>query len=352
LNVMFNSGMKGYSGSRGMLGALRARGPRPNLIEELLNMSDAEGCAAYLRQSPFLEGLDTGNSLADLQRALRSACFAFGRKLALFLGGPALGVIETHLLRYGVWNLKALLRQCVTRSAGDTSDNLYPTAICYVPPRQRALLDSPEKVVALAEGTALEKSAKIAIELYQRGEKDLFLFELALDREYMLMLWSAARRVNLAEGSRLRSAIVVPRLGLNAIIWGLWLKSYHAMPAEKIMTLLALPAELVRPGPYLKFLQTGDASRIEGAKELMVARKQMAEAGMPQDVTAWHRLARKYLWARLNTRTLGIAFDISSLVTNLMKWEYVVDDAIAVTTGKALGLKREEIVPLLVTQAA
>lgn len=349
---VFNAGTRGYSGSRGMLGALRARGPRAGLVEELLNMSDAESCAAHLRQSPFLDGIDSGSSLADLQRALRSACVIFGRKLTIFLGGPARRMIETHLLRYGVWNVKVLFRRSVMPAGDGISDDLYPSAACYVPPRQRATIDSPEKVVGLTEGSRLEKATRIAYETYQKGEKDLFLFELALDREYLLGVWDAAQRVNLTEGSRLRRTLIVPGLGLNAIIWGLWLRSYHGMAAEEVMTLLTLPAKLVRTEAYLKFLQTGDPAVVEGAREVTAAGRFLAAAGAPQDVPAWHRLSRRYLWGRLNSRSMGIVFDISSLVMNLMKWEFVVDDAITVVTAKSLGLKREEIGPLLATQAA
>jgi vacuolar-type H+-ATPase subunit C/Vma6 len=335
-----------------MLGALRARAPQPALIEELLNMSDADGCAAYLRQSPFLEGVETGNSQRELERALRIASITFARKLSIFLGGPARGLVQAFMLRYGVWNLKALFRGAVGARVDGASDFLYPGVPCYVSPRQRATIDVPEKAIALCEGGPLEKPARMAFDVYEKGEKDLFLFELTLDREYAITVWAAASRVNLTEGARLRRSLVAPALGLNAIIWGMWLKAYHAMSPEEAVTLLTVPSELIRPDSFVRFMQTGDVSAIVGDREVTAAGRHLAASAQPSDVAAWQRLSRRYMWSRLNNKAFGIVFDICSIVTALMKWEYIVDDAIAVTSGKALGMSREDIEPLLATRAA
>lgn len=349
---MFNSGVRGYSGARGMLGALRARAPQPGLIEELLGMSDAEGCASYLRQSPFLDGVDTGSGQRELERALRVASVTFARKLSIFLGGAARGLVQTHMLRYGIWNLKALFRGALGGGVGQGNDSLYPGVPCYVSPRQRASIDAPEKAIAHCEGGPLEKVARAAFDIYEKGEKDLFLFELTLDREYMAMLWSAASRLNMVEGGRLRRSIVAPALGLNAMMWGMWLKTYHAASAEEAVTLLTVPTDLIRPDSFVRFIQSGDISAIVGDHEVTAAGRQVAASAPPADVASWQKLSRRYMWKRLNNKTFGIVFDICSIATALMKWDYIVDDAIAVTSGKALGMSREQIEPLLATRAA
>jgi len=349
---VLNAGIRGYSGARGVLGALKARAPQAQLVEELLGMSDAESCASRLRALSFLEGVESGAGQADLERALRTACIVFGKKLTRFLAGPAGGFIETLLLRYGAYNLKVLFREALTKRVGAGGMALYPLAPFYVSGRQRATLDTVEKVASLAEGTKLGEGARLAYEVYKERGEDLFFFEFTLDREYASLLWSAAERVNLTEGHRLRERLVIPYLGTNAIVWGLWLKRYRGMGAVEIMNLLPVPAGVMNPASYLRLVQAKEPGEVAGAIESARLLRFLGKTEVPADVSAWQKTARRFVWETVSARDLGIIFDISTLAVALVRWELIVDDCITVASGKGLGLAREQIEPLLATRAA
>jgi vacuolar-type H+-ATPase subunit C/Vma6 len=349
---MLNAGIKGYSGARGLLGALKARGPRPALVEDLLNMSDAANCASYLRSLPFVQGVDTGASAGELEKGLRAACMVFGRKLSSFLGGASQDFMESYLLRYSVENVRVLFRRALVGQAQAGGEPLYPQAEVYASPRERASLDAVEKVVDFTKGTALEKPVQAAYELYHAAGGDVFIFELSLDAQYANMLWAAANRVYLYEGSRLLRRVVIPQLSTNAVVWGMWLKVHHGMKPEEIMTRLHVPADVIRPDRYLGIIKAEDAGAAAAAVKAGPLREFLAAKEPLGDVALWHRLSRRYIWGLLGARELGILFDITTLVIALMRWEFIVDDAITVTAAKSMGLGRDEIVPLLTTQAA
>ncbi len=347
---MFNAGIKGYSGARGILGALRARAPHAGLVEQLLSTSDAGSCASQLRSLDLLRELTPGPSPADLEKNLRTGCIIFTRKITNFVGGPAKRFIDAYTLRYAFHNLKVLFRDALTRRT-DFPDNLYPRTALYVDSRRRAALDTPEKVIAHAVGTPLEKPANLAYDVYQNASNDLFLFELALDREYALLLWQAAKRVNLSQGRRLKK-LVRPYLALNAVVWGLWLKINRSMSPEEIMNLLPVPSDIIGPGAYLDILRSGKTQDIADAVGVAAPGLSLGDVSAPADVTAWHRLARRLTWNSLAAKKLTVIFDISTLMIAIMRWEFVVDDLITVTAAKSLGLAREEIAQMLATVVA
>jgi len=348
---MLNAGMRGYSAARGLVGALKARAPHPDLVEELLAMSDAQACASHLGALPFVHGIEGADSLAGTEHALRTACVVFAQRVTRFLTGPASEFLSTYLLHYGVYNVKVLFRAALSGVKEEGREALYPIRHLYVPSRERLTLDAPEKVVAFTEGTRLEKPVKVAYEMY-KNSGDLFTFELSLDREYALMLWEASRAINMAEGQRLRRSVIVPSLGVNAIVWALWLKTHRAMSAEQIMNIVPLPARIIPMDTFVLMVQAGNFAGVARMARVGVLARFLARHGTPADVSSWHRLSRRFVWSSINSRGLSAVFDIATLVSTLMKWEFIVDDAITVTAGKAAGLGPDDIVPLLATKAA
>ena len=71
---------------------------------------------------------------------------------------------------------------------------------------------------------------------------------------------------------------------------------------------------------------------------------------LPKDLVGLHRAARRFTWRLLASPKKSMRFDISTLVAALMRWEFIVEDAITVTGARAVGLTRDEIEPLLATQ--
>jgi vacuolar-type H+-ATPase subunit C/Vma6 len=348
---MFNAGLRGYSAARGLVGALRARAPYPDLVEELLAMSDAQACASHLGALPFVHGIEGADGPAGAEHTLRTACAVFGQRITRFLTGPASEFLSTYLLRYGVYNVKVLFRAALSGVKEEGREALYPIRHLYVSPRERLTLDAPEKVVAFTEGTRLEKPVQVAYEMY-KASGDLFIFELSLDREYALMLWEASQATSLTEGRRLRQRVILPYLGINAIVWALWLKTHHAMSAEQIVNVLPVPSRIIRVDTFVLLVQAGNFAEVARAAKVGQLARFLARHEMPGDVSSWHRLSRRFIWSLINARDLSAVFDIATLTSTLMKWEFIVDDAITVTAGKAAGLGHDEIVPLLATKAA
>ena len=350
---MLSAGISGYAGARGVLGALKARGPRQNLVEELLSLGDAEAVAARLRALPMLEGRSAATDLAGLERDLRQAVYTFGMKLAAFIGGPAKGFIETYLLHYHVHNLEVLFRRALSKETG--AAGLYPIGPFNPTDRQLAGLDSPEKVVEFAQGTELQAMALEAFEAYRAGEGDLFRWELSLERQYLARVWQAAGRVLPPESWRLKKTLVVPFVGMTAFVWALGLKRYRKTGGAELAALLPMPKDLLDAGALAEIARNDDlaaAAEEIPSKELRGLVRAILAAQRPEGPAGWHRTVKRVVWRQLSTKKLRATFDITTLMTALMGWEYVVADAITVANGKALGLERERIETLLATTAA
>ena len=349
---MFSAGIRGYSGARGMLGALRAREPKQPIVEELLNQPDAAAAFNHLRSMPFLAGIASGDKPVEIERDLRYGCVLFGKKLADFTGGAAQKFLKTYLLHYEVHNLKALFRRALAGKAEARTDDLYPVAPVYSSASRVGALSTPERVVALAEKTRLEGAVKTAYGEYQANTGDLFRFDLSLDRELMLMLWSAAERTGPVESWRLKQVILMPLLGTRALVWGLWLKHYHGMSAQEIMGVLLVPSGLIDAEVFIATIQAEDMRQAAEAVSFEPLKEFLAETGVPEDIVSWQRLLRRFVWGRVAKRDMGMIFDAATLMREILRWEHVVEDAITVASGKSLEMGREDIVPLLATQAA
>ena len=74
--------------------------------------------------------------------------------------------------------------------------------------------------------------------------------------------------------------------------------------------------------------------------------------GLPKDLVELHRVTRRFTWGLLRSAKAKTRMDISTLLAALMGWEFIVEDAITVAGGRAVGLSTDEIVPLLATKAA
>ena len=284
---------------------------------------------------------------------LRYSVLVFGRRLTTFLSGRAKEVIEAYLLRYHIHNLTALFRRSLTHDEEPVAETLYPIKPFYGSDRELALLDSPEKVVALAAAKPMKVMVKEAFAAYNGADKDLFRFELSLDRQYLQLVWNAASKLSMFEEERLKKQILLPYVGIEAFVWALWLERYHGMAGPELAGILPLPRSILRPEVFV------DIARAENVREAAKAVRgplrpsvmEILDKDPGKDIAQWQRLARRIVWRRVRRRDIA-SFDLTTLLAALMKWEFIVDDLITVTRGKALGLEREKIEALLATKAA
>lgn len=349
---MFNAGLKGYSGARGVMGALRSRSPKAALPVEMLDLPDAAACMSRIRSLPFTAGIQSGDTMPDVERDMRLAVIIFARRMEGFLGGAAKDFLATYLLHYDIHNLKVLFRGAVSGRADTPPRDLYPIDKRYTNPSDPGALANLDNVIGLMKGTRLEAVAAEAYDIYRKFDNDLSRFELALDRRYYLLLWQESGNIRLMEGQRLRKGVLAPLIGGMAVAWGLWLGQYRGMGPEEILSTVQVPGEIIRPEVYLRLARgenVVEAARAIGIEPLV---EFFSEGGKSGDAIETHRLVRRFIWRTVSRRELGAGFDISTIVRSVMEWEYIVDDAISVMRAKSLGLRRDEIEPLLATRAA
>jgi vacuolar-type H+-ATPase subunit C/Vma6 len=336
------------------MGALRACGPQADLVGELLALGDVDACVNRLKSLPIVSENVSASDRRGIERALRGATLVFGRKLSKFLGGPARDLLEAYMLHYQIDNLTTLFRRSITREEGLTESALYPIKPFYVPDREIALLDSPDKVIALAKRVPLKAMAKEAFAVYQANGGDIFRFELSLDRQYLQLLWNQAGRLDPVESSKVKKDILLPYIGMNAFVWALWLQTYHGMGGQELAGLLPLPRSIMRPDVYIEIAR---AENVRDAAKAIVGPLRPAIAEIldhdpGKDVSKWDRLSRNIMWRRVSRRDLSASFGILNILAMMIRWELVVDDLITVMNGKALSMTRENIEPLLATKAA
>lgn len=348
---MFSAGLTGYNVTKGLMGALRTRAPRRRLVDELLDIPDLAGCLTRLKGLPFLEGIEVGGEPGDIERALLAACAEFGRKVRGCLGGSAGRFIETYMQRHHLHNAKLLFKAVLEGSPEDTLDHLYPVSRRY----ERAGLAGlrqPRDVIGFFEETKLGDCVREAWEVYSANGDDISLFELVLDRSYINMLWQAGGDVKFGDGRRLRREILLPWLGSTAVLWVMWLGRYRGMGVEEITSLLALPEKVLDARLIHELVATRDpAAAAEGLRNDRL-KSFLLRADLPKDPVELHKAAKRFTWRLLAPPKNSIRFDVSTLLAALMRWEFIVEDAITVTGSRSVGLARDEIEPLLATRAA
>ncbi|MCD6404373.1 MAG: V-type ATPase subunit [Planctomycetes bacterium] len=348
---MFAAGLTGYNVTRGLLGALKSRGPGAALVGELLDAGDVSACVTRLRNLPFVEGIEVGEGPADVERSLRYACWSFARKIRGFLGGSAGRFFAAYCLHYEMHNAKVLFRASLDPGVSDVLGGIYPLSPAY----DSALRDAPKSpgdVVKFYEDTPLAVAVGQAFEMYGAHDDDLSLFEMVLDREYAKLVWRAAEQVGPADGYRLRKGIVRGWLGATALLWVLWLARYRRMAVEEIMTLLELPEKIISPDTCMALVEKGLAGAVAGDMRDARLREFLAQGDLDVDVSGLYRLTRRFVWQTISPAGLQVRFDISTLLVALMRWEMVVEDALIVVSSMTIGMGKDEIMPLLVTQAA
>ncbi len=348
---MFSAGLSGYNVTRGLLGALKRRAVRTGLIDELLQLPDDASCRQRLRAHPFLEGIEVGASPGELERALLAACATFARRIRNFLGGPAGRFIEAYSTRYELHNAKLIFRASLNPGSGDLSSGIYPVSKLYTPARLAAV-KAPADIVASYEESELARIIREAYETFAAASNDLALFEVVLDRSYTRLLWEAAEHIHPMDGVRLRDRVLLPWLGSTAVVWVLWLSRHRRMSVEELIAVLDF-SEKVFPSRLVAALaQEGDMTSV--AAEVRGARLRgfLSRASGLKDLSDLHRASRRFLWDLVTPGRMETRFDISTLLSALVRWELIVEDAITVAAGRSLGLGGDEIKPLLATQAA
>lgn len=347
---MFGAGLTGYNVTRGLLGALKSRGPRAGLVEDLLAAADADACRDRLRNLPFLDEVEVTGNAADLERALRFACWRFASKVMKFLGGSAGQFLRTYCFHYDLHNAKILFRASLDGELSGMRREVYRLSSRYAPGSVDGL-QSPEEVVRFYRDTPLAEMMADAFELYRSHEGDLSLFEIALDREYVSAVWKSGQDVRQGEGRRLTEMILRPWLATTAVFWTLWMSTYRGMSAEEVVTILNLPDGIIAPG-LCTALVKGDADTVERQVHNKHLKRFLAGGALNADLADLSRIQKRFLWEVTGPAFFRTTFDISTLVSALVRWEIVIDDAITVASSKEMGLQGDEIVPLLATQAA
>jgi len=350
---MFNAGLMGYNVARGLLGALKPRAPHAGLVDDLLAERDPRACLSRLQELPFLEGLDVADAEdpEQVERALRLACAEFARKIRKVIGGPAGRFLETYTLHYDFHNARVLFRAAVSGSAGGVGRKLYPLSDLYAGEAPERL-SSAREAVEFFTGTALERPLRDALEYYESRSYDLSIFEVVAARGYVEMVSRAGGRLIPADGVRLRERLLEPWLGATGVLWILWLKAYRSMAAEEIVNVLDLPGEVL-PGRVCSRLAGGEApSAVAGDVSNTRLREFLSGGEVDGDPAGLHRAVRRFVWRTVTAGRLQVNFDISTLLSAVMRWEMIVEDAITVMTARAEGLESGRIEELLATRAA
>lgn len=320
-------------------------------MEELLESPDAAGCVARLKGLAFLETADFGEGYEGVERALRYSCAVFARRIRRCLGGSAGRFLEAYTLHYDLHNAKVLFRGSFEEGSAGEIRELYPLSTAYMEARGEDF-KTPEDAVKFFEDTRLGEAARKAFEVYEAHDGDLSFYELVLDREYVKLVWEAAERVGPREGGRLREGVVLPWLGSTAVLWTLWLAEYRGMGVEEIVMLLDVPEGLLRGALVAALVEGGRPAGIaEGVKNRALA-EFLGGSDLPAGLAELHRVARRFTWRTITPRRLQTRFDIVTLLTAVMRWEFVVEDALTVAGAKAMGLGKDEIAGLLATGGA
>jgi hypothetical protein len=253
--------------------------------------------------------------------------------------------------RYEFHNCKTLFRSALLGGHADPTPRLYMVSSDYAR-EQVSGLSSPEDVVAFYEGGSSGRAVREAWEVYQSMGQDLSFFELALDRSYVRLLWDAAKHVGPCDGGRLRDWVLVPWLSSTAVMWTLWLARYRGTSVEEATTLLALPTAILSPGQMAELFEKREPSAVADGFRNLKLREFLSGADLPKDPIGLHRQTRRFAWQLAASARVKTRVDVATLLAALIRWEIIVEDAVTVTGAKALGMKNDEIEPLLATRAA
>jgi vacuolar-type H+-ATPase subunit C/Vma6 len=223
--------MFSYSACWGLLGALKDKGLKENILEEISPLS-WRGSFSYLNQKYILEEYrPKSQEQIDLEHALNSTYLKHSSKFLRFLRGDAYNFTKLFLAEYDIYNIKFLARKFIFNiDMEEIRPYLYldfPFSSFFNKKLDKInSLDSLEKI--LKKNIILSKILKQAREDYEK-EKDISSFEISLDREYLKAVGDLAKQLekNTCEA-------ISKWLTLLAMMWTIRLKFIQGKTQEEI----------------------------------------------------------------------------------------------------------------------
>ena len=186
----------------------RVRGMKAKLLgseffSAALETSDFRAFMATLAQSPYMRELEEAQArfegLKALDAALARNFYHTTRSILNFSDGQPHELIALLLLRYDLYNLKAIARaKHAERDVEDVQEVFFPAGRLKLPVLE-AVAGAPDMAAAaqalLASPTPLRGAFARAAQRYQ-SERDLYALELTLDRAYFKEIFAALKRLD------------------------------------------------------------------------------------------------------------------------------------------------------------
>lgn len=172
----------------------------PEFFSEALDASDFNAFLSSLSQSPYMRELEEAQArytgLKVIDAALGKNFYNTSRSILNFTDGQANELVALMLLRYDLYNIKAIARAKHSgRSVEDIQDALYPAGQLKLAVLENIASGPDMPAVAqalLASPTPLKAAFARAAQQYS-SDGDLYKLELELDRAYFKLLASGLK---------------------------------------------------------------------------------------------------------------------------------------------------------------
>ncbi len=167
----------------------------PEFFSEALDATDFNAFLSSLSQSPYMRELEEAQArytgLKVIDAALGKNFYNTSRSILNFTDGQANELVALMLLRYDLYNIKAIARAKHSgRSVEDIQDALYPAGQLKLAVLENIASGPDMPAVAqalLASPTPLKAAFARAAQQYS-SDGDLYKLELELDRAYFKLL--------------------------------------------------------------------------------------------------------------------------------------------------------------------
>jgi len=336
-------GLYTYSAAYPVLGALKARALREDIVASMLKAGNAEDCVDFLSK---VLGDEPGSTVpVEVEGWLWGKWERQGKELARFTRGKVPVFLQLFVGKSDVRKLKLKVRQIRARE-GRGSD--LPGGRAGVLIRDRKLADARtlNGVVRALSGTPLEGILRKALPALA-GDGDLLPFDLTLETNYERVLATGLKGLG-GEGRRARWELLDGIWGVRDFVKALRLRFGYGLEPQEVFHYIAFTSEEFGPSHYWEIMEGEEPEAC--AKLLPKGRLQAILARMGLAAMSVSELevgARRYARQMSGVRQLGSPFALVTFLKYLVHQEVLIEDAITVLGAKRLEMAEDEVRPLL-----